>query len=85
MFCVRGAQRREPEDLVEVSSRGFCGAAFLLWDSVPDFVKSDHEATKEELEEAFGHRQALERFGTSLAARTRAGCMGRACRCSPLT
>ncbi|XP_024119878.1 uncharacterized protein LOC112141069 [Oryzias melastigma] len=48
------------------------GAAFLLWDSLPDFVKSDYEATKEKLGAAFGQRQGLERFRTSLSARTRA-------------
>ncbi|RVE68762.1 hypothetical protein OJAV_G00094580 [Oryzias javanicus] len=60
------------DELARILPTRLSGAAFLLWDSLPDSVKSDYEVTKEKLGAAFGQRQALERFKTSLSARTRA-------------
>lgn len=59
-------------ELTRILPTRLCNAAFSLWDSLSDAVKSDYDAVKEKLKEAFGRRQFMERFRASLSARPRA-------------
>ncbi|XP_024122024.1 uncharacterized protein LOC112142718 [Oryzias melastigma] len=60
------------DELARILPTQLSSAAFLLWDSLTDLAKADYNTAKEKLGAAFGQRQALERFRTSLSARTRA-------------
>lgn len=59
-------------ELTRILPTRLSDAAFSLWDSLSDAVKSDYDAVKEKLKEAFGRRQFMERFRASLSARPRA-------------
>ena len=67
-----GYGRDYDEELLRILPTRLCRSAFLLWDSLPEAIKSDYAAVKERLGVAFGQRQYLDRFRANVSARSRA-------------